>query len=524
MPDIPKESGTIETRSVSDSIAAWYRWHQSSSLAQLSSAEQYWFKVFEKARVESVAIKHLPGIAINLSLQPMQTGGGQLAPTLFDLARRCFSEESDLSLARKRFEILWRNTIIQRGNFINRLFRARMYSDAAEEFGKKVERTLVEAENYLLQPSMFLDTLTPLIRDLSNHIPLTTCIPASGLSPHQLDIDSDATEASEQKRSQDRASTKPGTASETSIEHNGPFQYKIFSTFLDEESDASKWMRSGDRVHLAELLTPDRTKIRRLARDFQRKLQTEMLRRWEFDQEDGRLDSKRLSRLLTEPGTRNIFRKEPNLESPRVCVSLLVDQSGSMRGERQRISAIAIDVAVHMFETLNIPCEVLGFTSKFKGGNPISRQWRAEASKGKPGRLNAVLHVVFKSFSEQWRLKRASLALLLRNDFGKENFDGEALHWAAMRLSRRPEKKKILMIFSDGTPFDEETTAANGRIFLESHLREVIREVEDSKISLMALGRGAEVNRFYQNVVELTDDELIGVKLFEALQAAFRGR
>jgi len=395
-----------------------------------------------------------------------------------------------------------------------------MHRNAAAKYSVNAQRVLLEAANHLLQPAVFLEVLKPLIRDLSIHSSLITVVPGLVLSAHQPDIDLDAAQESKQESDQARLRAKSDAEIETSIVHHRRSQYKVFSTLMDEESDANKWLRSEDRAHLAKHLSPGRDKIKRLAHDFQRKLQTEMLRKWDFDQEDGQLDSKRLSRLLTEPGKRNIFRKEPDQDNSRVCVSLVVDQSGSMRGERQRISAMTIDIAVHMFETLNIPCEVLGFTSRFKADNPISKQWRAGASKLNPGRLNAVRHVVFKSFSEQWRIKRSSLALLLRQDFGKENFDGEALHWAAMRLRKRPEKKKILMMFSDGTPFDEETATANGRVFLENHLRQVIREVEHSKISLMALGRGAEVKRFYRNVVELTDDKLIGKKLFEALQGA----
>lgn len=202
---------------------------------------------------------------------------------------------------------------------------------------------------------------------------------------------------------------------------------------------------------------------------------------------------------------------------PDACVTLLVDQSGSMRGERQRMAALAIDLAVHSLEVCRVRCEVLGFTTRFGADNPVAQAWRKAGSPSAPGRLNALRHVVFKTPSQPWRRARPQLGLLLREAFGFENVDGEALHWAARRLAHRPEPRKILVVLSDGAPYDAATAQANGREYLEHHLRAVIAELESSPIHLVAIGTGQEVGRYYRQAVTVRRPEAVAEVLFDRL-------
>jgi cobaltochelatase CobT len=188
-----------------------------------------------------------------------------------------------------------------------------------------------------------------------------------------------------------------------------------------------------------------------------------------------------------------------------------------MRGARQQITAQAIDLAVHALEACQIRCEVLGFTTRFGAKNPIVDQWRRMGSPIEPGRLNALRHIVYKTPNQPWRGNRHQLGLLLREGFGHENIDGEALHWAACRLMRQPQPRKILIVLSDGSPYDRSTALANGRTYLENHLREVITKIELSPIHLVALGASQDVGRFYRHALKLHQPESVAEVLFDQL-------
>jgi len=181
------------------------------------------------------------------------------------------------------------------------------------------------------------------------------------------------------------------------------------------------------------------------------------------------------------------------------------------------MAALAIDLAVHSLESCNIRCEVLGFTTRFGDDNPIAAHWHRQGAGGEPGRLNALRHVVYKRAEQPWRQARGQLGLMLREDFGHENIDGEALHWAARRLLRRREPRKLLIVLSDGAPFDSATAAANGRGYLEHHLRQVIAGIEASPVQLLAIGTGQDVSRFYRHACIVRQPAQVPDVLFERL-------
>ena len=241
------------------------------------------------------------------------------------------------------------------------------------------------------------------------------------------------------------------------------------------------------------------------------------LRRWSFDLPQGLLDPRRLSRLLVPVADQAIFRVEDESAVPEACVSLLVDHSGSMHAQRRLMAALAIDLAVHSLELCNIRCEVLGFTTRFGEDNPIADLWRRQGAGAMPGRLNALRHIVYKRADQPWRQARVQLGLMLREDFGNENIDGESLHWAARRLLCRREPRKLLIVLSDGAPFDSVTAEANGRVYLENHLRQVIARIEASPLHLLAIGTGQDVSRFYRHACVVRDPEHVPDVMFEQL-------
>jgi cobaltochelatase CobT len=244
---------------------------------------------------------------------------------------------------------------------------------------------------------------------------------------------------------------------------------------------------------------------RRLAHRLQRRLQAARLRRWSFEQHDGLLDSRRLARLLIPAADPAVFRRESEIPMPEACVVLLVDQSSSMRGAPRQIALLAVDLAVRALELFQVRCELLGYTTRFGADNPLTRDWATAGKPQAPGRLNAVRHIIYKTADQRWRRARRHVGLMLAAGFGRENIDGEALIWAASRLRMRPEPNKVLVVLSDGVPYDAATVAANGRLFLHDHLRAAIARIESGPIQLAAIGAGQHVGRYYRNALTLRD-------------------
>ncbi|MGY6555541.1 MAG: cobaltochelatase CobT-related protein [Wenzhouxiangella sp.] len=303
--------------------------------------------------------------------------------------------------------------------------------------------------------------------------------------------------------------------------------YSVFSSALDETGPARRWLTANDHALLSLLDSPDRLRIQHLARELQRHLLAQARPSWAFDCDEGVLDSRRLSRLVTSASDRRVFRQEIGREKSEACVCFLIDLSGSMSHERRVMAALTLDFVLQTLDQCSISSEALAFTTRFFAPNPLADEWRRRGEPTRPGRLNAVRHVVLKAKHEGWKATRNALALLLKKDFGRENLDGEALDWAARRLSRSPERKKFLIVFSDGEPYDEATDLANGSLYLEDHLREVIKAVEASGIVLSAIGFGSNVTRFFGNAITVRRAEDLPSKVFdrvgELLMPRFKG-
>ncbi|CAM3523210.1 cobaltochelatase subunit CobT [Paracoccus nototheniae] len=302
--------------------------------------------------------------------------------------------------------------------------------------------------------------------------------------------------------------------------------YRIFAQTWDEEIRAEDLADVAElerlRAYLDKQLEPLRGAVSRLANKLQRRLQAQQNRSWEFDKEEGVLDAGRLARVVANPTTPLSFKVEKDTEFRDTVVTLLIDNSGSMRGRPISIAAICADVLARTLERCNVKVEILGFTTRAWKGGQSREAWLAAGRPAQPGRLNDLRHIIYKSADAPWRRVRPNLGLMMKEGLLKENIDGEALEWAHKRLIRRTEARKILMVISDGAPVDDSTLSVNPANFLERHLRDVIAMVEKRRaVELLAIGIGHDVTRYYGRAVTITDAEQLAGAITEQLAALF---
>jgi cobaltochelatase CobT len=304
------------------------------------------------------------------------------------------------------------------------------------------------------------------------------------------------------------------------------FDYKVFTSKYDEVIEATELCDEAElgrlRAYLDQQLTHLQGAVTKLANRLQRRLMAQQSRSWDFDQEEGLLDAARLARVIVNPAHSLSYKIERETEFRDTVVSLLIDNSGSMRGRPISIAAISADILARTLERCGVKVEVLGFTTRAWKGGQAREQWLAAGRPPGPGRLNDLRHIVYKAADEQWRRARKNLGLMMREGLLKENIDGEALQWAHNRLIARPEERKILMVISDGAPVDDSTLSVNSGTYLERHLRQMIGWIEArSPVELIAIGIGHDVTRYYSRAVTIMDAEQLGGTMIEQLAALF---
>ena len=310
------------------------------------------------------------------------------------------------------------------------------------------------------------------------------------------------------------------------VQQQSKFSYKIFTREFDEEVHANDLCSSEEllrlRKHLDLLMGPSKSTISKLANRLQRLLMAQQNRSWEFNKEEGILDSSRLHKIILDPVSPLTYKIEKDTEFKDTVVSILVDSSGSMRGRSMTVAAISADIISTTLERCNVKTEVLGFTtSQWKGGE--SRKYWMDAGKAEnPGRLNDLRHIIFKSADTPWRRGHKNFGLMLREGLLKENVDGEALIWAHDRLIKRQEQRKILMVISDGAPVDDSTLSTNATNYLDLHLRQVITSIQNSSpVNLVAIGIGHDVTRYYKKAVTIHRAEELGGVMLDQLTNLF---
>ena len=302
--------------------------------------------------------------------------------------------------------------------------------------------------------------------------------------------------------------------------------YQVYLSEFDEEIRAEDLAEPVElerlRAYLDQQLEPLKGAVSRLANKLQRRLQAQQNRSWEFDLEEGTLDAGRLARVVANPTTPLSFKVEKDTEFRDTVVTLLLDNSGSMRGRPISIAAICADVLARTLERCQVKVEILGFTTRAWKGGLAREQWLAAGREQKPGRLNDLRHIIYKSADSPWRRSHQNLGLMMKEGLLKENIDGEALEWAHRRITGRREARKILMVISDGAPVDDSTLSVNAANYLEKHLRDVIAMVEKRRqVELLAIGIGHDVTRYYERAVTITDVEQLAGAMTEQLASLF---
>jgi len=303
--------------------------------------------------------------------------------------------------------------------------------------------------------------------------------------------------------------------------------YSIFTSEYDEIVEAKDLTTPDEairlRVQLDNLIKPYQTTIGKLANRLQRLLLAKQNTSWNFNLEEGMLDTARLHRVIAEPGHPLSYKQETEANFKDTVVTILIDNSGSMRGRSISLAAICADIIGSTLERCQIKTEVLGFTTKHWKGGDSKQEWISKGSISNPGRLNDIRHIIYKSADNTWRRSRKHFGAMLREGLLKENIDGEALSWSHERLIKRNEERKILIVISDGAPVDDSTLSANREDYLDNHLKKIISQIEkDSPIELQAIGIGHDVTKYYENAITIHRAEELGEVLLDELTKLFK--
>ena len=302
--------------------------------------------------------------------------------------------------------------------------------------------------------------------------------------------------------------------------------YTIYTTKFDEISKAETLESLEEikklRANLDQQLQSFKDLITKLANKLQRQLLAKQNRSWEFDLEDGLLDSSKLARVVVDPFNSLSFKKEKKFEFKDTIVTLLIDNSGSMRGRPITIAALCADILSRTLERCSVKVEILGFTTKNWKGGQSRDYWSRNGKIKKPGRLNDLRHIIYKSADAHWRQAKNNLGLMLKEGLLKENIDGEAISWAHSRIKKRNEERKILMVISDGAPVDDSTLSVNSGDLLEKHLKRVVRNIENkNEVEILAIGIGHDVSRYYKRAIKITDVQELGDVMINQLSNLF---
>ncbi len=554
--DLPIED-IHKIRGQSDSLALRKRYHDNSvhnRLVPQGGDAKSIFDAVEQARVESLGAKRMQGVSDNLYRQLDQhckvmgfdrvydKADAPLADVLGLLIREKLTGTPSPSSASHMID-LWRKELEEKGG---EDFDALIDAAANQEDFARATRQLLKDLD-LFDDAEGSDTQDDSESDGEDgeQEPEAESSGAEGDDEAQdasaaedasaqegSGEDSSDTEATESIE-QDAASSGEEAGKEKKASYPDDFRnfiegpvYKSFTTEFDEVVEAADLSEPEElnrlRQQLDQQLDSMHSLVSRLANRLQRKLQAQQNRTWSFDLEEGILDAARLSRVVADPLLPLSFKQEDDTEFRDTIVTLLIDNSGSMRGRPISIAAISADILARTLERCAVKVEILGFTTRAWKGGQSREKWLEEGKSPNPGRLNDLRHIVYKPADHPYRRAKQSLGLMLKEGLLKENIDGEGLLWAHNRLLGRPEQRRILMVISDGAPVDDSTLSVNPGNYLDRHLREVIGWIENrSPIELIAIGIGHDVTRYYEQAVTIIDAEQLGGVMMEQLADLF---
>ncbi len=508
------------------------------------------YDALEQARIEVVGARHMGGVAANLRQKldseceqagyERMTRREQLpmAAALALLARERLSGEAPPSAVAAVLQH-WRSTLAAGADrALDELAAAQddqtAYTRAARRLLAAYDLAEMDAETEQEEEEAGSDASGDQEQP-SEQPPAPQQEQGHGAPEQTMGAESDAASAGEPE---EEASEQETAAAEGEDRAGGPqqqreptqaepgTQYRVFSRQFDEEIAAEALCDADELSRLRQQLDQQLLNLQgvvsRLANRLQRRLMAQQTRAWEFDQEEGILDAGRLARVVVNPMLSLSYKHERDTDFRDTVVTLLIDNSGSMRGRPITVAAMCGDILARTLERCGVKVEILGFTTRAWKGGQSRERWIAAGKPRDPGRLNDLRHIVYKAADMPWRRARRNLGLMLREGLLKENIDGEALAWANRRLLARRESRRILMVISDGAPVDDSTLSVNSGSYLERHLREVIAEIERAHaVELIAIGIGHDVTRYYRRAVTITDAEELGGTMLAKLSELF---
>jgi cobaltochelatase CobT len=512
------------------------------------------FEALEQIRVEALGASRMAGVAANLASAHAARGrrravAGEEAAAGLAEALELYARESLLGfdLPREQREVLdhWRSMLESRTGEDWSALRERLARQG--EFAVQVREMLAHlglAEDLGEQP----EDQDPDQSEAAEEEQDASADDAQGdgstdevaqEAASDSDTASSADDSAETGATEDRLDDTDAQGAEEDGDSEAPFQmpqylppggealaYRVFTLKFDEVVEASELCSPMELARLRSQLDQQLVRLQgmigRLANRLQRRLLAQQTRSWDFDLDEGLLDTARLTRVVDNPETALSYKLEKDTDFRDTVVSLLIDNSGSMRGRPIAVAAMCADILARTLERCGVKVELLGFTTRSWKGGQSRELWLREGKRPNPGRLNDLRHIVYKAADSPWRRARRNLGLMLREGLLKENIDGEAILWAHQRLLARQEQRRILMVISDGAPVDDSTLSANPGNYLEQHLRQVIEWVETrSPVELLAIGIGHDVTRYYRRAVTISDPEQLGGVMLGELSALF---
>ncbi len=548
----------LQARGTADALALRHKYHDDATDARYAPPGEMareLYDAMETARCEAVGAQHMPGTAGNIDAkigaEALRRGYDQIkdaadAPlaTAMGYLIRHLATGRDMPPSARNVMDLWRGHIEDNAGGTLEGLAGKLVDQA--EFAR-FARQIIEDLGYGDQLGDDPDAMDDDAQDDAEDTEEEEQPDSSGQDDSdddQADADPEQTQEEQQDDAQAQVSmddlADQDMAEETELpEGEAPLEppppppvseadpnYTIYKTDFDEEIAAEDLAEPVElerlRAYLDQQLEPLKGAVGRLANKLQRRLQAQQNRSWEFDREEGILDAGRLARVVANPTTPLSFKVEKDMEFRDTVVTLLLDNSGSMRGRPISIAAICADVLSRTLERCQVKVEILGFTTRAWKGGQSREAWLNEGRPQLPGRLNDLRHIVYKSADAPMRRTRNNLGLMMKEGLLKENIDGEALEWAHRRIVARREQRKILMVISDGAPVDDSTLSVNPANYLEKHLRDVIAMVERRRhVELLAIGIGHDVTRYYERAVTITDADQLAGAMTEQLAALF---
>ena len=546
-------------RGTADALALQRRYHDDAThnrYAPPGDMARDLYEAMETARCEAMGARDMPGTASNIDVkighealrrgydQCKQPAEAPLSVAAGYLIRH-LATGRDLPPAAENVMNLWRGFIEeQAGGTLENLDE--ILSDQAEfaKFTRQVIKDLGYGDQLGDDPDELDEDQEDQAEDDAEEQPDPDSTGQDDQDEQEADASPEQTQEEQQDQSQAQVSMDEMAEDEMGEEAEMPEgeapleppapppaseadpDYKVYLSTYDEEIAAEDLAEPAElerlRAYLDQQLEPLKGAVSRLANKLQRRLQAQQNRSWEFDREEGILDAGRLARVVANPTTPLSFKVEKDTEFRDTVVTLLLDNSGSMRGRPISIAAICADVLARTLERCNVKVEILGFTTRAWKGGQAREAWLNDGRPQQPGRLNDLRHIIYKGADAPWRRARPNLGLMMKEGLLKENIDGEALEWAHRRMLARREQRKILMVISDGAPVDDSTLSVNPANYLEKHLRDVIAMVEKRKmVELLAIGIGHDVTRYYDRAVTITDVEQLAGAMTEQLAALF---